>query len=65
MKGRDELGHEIIRSSYGKTLIPTLPQPPIHFNSPLPTFFLFPKHKITFKGRSFQTVEDVLTYLRS
>jgi hypothetical protein len=34
--------------------------PPIHLSSPLLTF-LFPKLKITPKGRRFQTVEDFIT----
>jgi hypothetical protein len=36
--------------------------PPIHLTSPLMTFFfLFPKLRLTLKGRRFQTVEDIIT----
>jgi hypothetical protein len=34
---------------------------PVHLTSPAVTFFLFPKLRITLKGRRFQTVEDVIT----
>jgi hypothetical protein len=48
-----------IRQFLAKHSIPTLPQ---HLYSPElspPDFFLFPKLKITLKGRRFQTVEDI------
>jgi hypothetical protein len=35
--------------------------PHIHLTSPLPTFFYSQKLKITLKGRSLQTVEDIIT----
>jgi hypothetical protein len=45
-----------IRLLLAKHSIPTLP----HDLSP-PDFFLFPKLKITLKGRTFQRVEDIIT----
>jgi transposase len=44
-----------------KHSITTFPQP--HYSPDIspPNFFLFPKLKITLKGRRFQTVEDIIT----
>jgi transposase len=44
-----------------KHSIPTLPQPPYSSDLSPPDFFLFPKLKITLKGRIFQTVGDIIT----
>jgi transposase len=50
-----------IRQFLAKHSIPTLPYPPYSPDLSLPDFFLFPKLKITLKGRRFQTVEDIIT----
>jgi transposase len=49
-----------IRQFLAKHLISTLPQPAYSPDLPLLTF-LFPKLKITFVGRRFQTVEGITT----
>jgi transposase len=43
-----------------KYSIPTLPQPLYSPDLSPPDIFLFPKLKITLKGRRFQTVEDTI-----
>jgi transposase len=50
-----------IRKFFAKHSIPTIPQSPYSPDLSPPYFFLFPKLKITLKGRRFQTVEDIIT----
>jgi histone-lysine N-methyltransferase SETMAR len=42
-----------------KNSIPALPKPPYTPDLSPHDFFLFPKFKITLKGRRFQTVEEI------
>jgi histone-lysine N-methyltransferase SETMAR len=49
----------------GKNLIHTLPQSPYSPDFSPPDFFLFPKLKITLKGRRLQTIEDMTTNVKS
>jgi transposase len=49
-----------VRQLLAKHSIPTLPQLPYSPDLFPSDFFLFPKLKITLKGR-FQTVEDIIT----
>jgi transposase len=49
----------LVRQFLAKNAIPTLPKPAYTPDLSPPDFFLFPKLKITLKGRRFQTVEDI------
>jgi histone-lysine N-methyltransferase SETMAR len=50
-----------IRQFLAKHSIPTLSQPPYSPDLSPSNFFLFPKLKITLKGRRVQTVGDIIT----